>query len=89
MIHNPLPAAAGIVGLLSGRSDIAAIDYTHRLILAPWPHEEVRKAADAQLTAVGQADAVTEAALVRILDAAARHGASLDGALMMHIGKQD
>ena len=88
MVHNPLPSASGIIELLGGRNDIEAVDYAHRLILTPWPIEEVRKAAQAQLVPLGRADAETEAALARILDAALREGISRDGALLMRIAKR-
>jgi SAM-dependent methyltransferase len=87
MVHNPLPTAAEIIDLIAASTDIAAIDYAHRLILAPWPIEEVRKAADEQLAALGRADANAQRALTRILDDAARDGISRDGALMMRIAK--
>lgn len=87
MVHNPLPTAAEIIGLLAARRDIAAVDYVHRLILAPLPIEEVRKAAGAQLAALGRADADAQLALTRIVDDAARDGISRDGALMMRIAK--
>jgi hypothetical protein len=87
MVHNPVPGAAEIMTLLAGRSDIAGFDYACRLVLSPWPLEEVRKAADAQLAALGR-DAELEAALARILEDARRHGISRDGALMMRIAKQ-
>ena len=86
MVHNPLPSAAELVALASRRGGIAAIDYAHRLILTPWPIEEVRTAADAQLTALGR-DAEVEAALAPILNAAARDGISRDGALMLRLAK--
>jgi SAM-dependent methyltransferase len=87
MVHNPLPSAAELVALVSGRPSIAATDYAHRLILAPWPISEVRNAAEEQSVALGGFDAETEAALARILDEAARVGISRDGALMLRIGK--
>jgi SAM-dependent methyltransferase len=87
MVHNPLPTAAEIIGLLAARTDMATVDYSHRLILAPWPIEDVRKTAQAQLVALGRPDAEAEAALARILHAATRDGISRDGALMMRIAK--
>jgi SAM-dependent methyltransferase len=87
MVHNPLPTAAEIIDLIAASTDIAAIDDAHRLILAPWPIEEVRKTADEQLAALGRADANAQRALTRILDDAARDGISRDGALMMRIAK--
>jgi SAM-dependent methyltransferase len=86
MVHNPLPSAAEMVALLGGRTDIEQVDYAHRLILAPWPIEEVRKAADEQLAALGR-NADMEAALAHILAAAGRDGISRDGALMMRLAK--
>jgi SAM-dependent methyltransferase len=88
MVHNPVPSAAEIMDLLAARSDIAGFDYACRLVLSPWPLEEVRKSADAQLSMLDDRDAEVEAALARILHDAARHGISRDGALMMRIGKK-
>jgi SAM-dependent methyltransferase len=88
MVHNPLPSAADLVALAAPRADVAALDYAHRLVLAPWPIEEVRNAAEAQRAALGGFDAQTEDALARILEGAARAGISRDGALMMRIAKR-
>jgi SAM-dependent methyltransferase len=87
MVHNPLPSAAELVTLAAPRAHVAAVDYAHRLVLAPWPIEEVRKAAEAQRAALGGFDAQTEGALARILEDAAREGISRDGALMLRIAK--
>jgi SAM-dependent methyltransferase len=89
MVHNALPSAAELVALASPRAGVAAVDYGHRLVVAPWPIEEVRKAAEAQRAALGGFDAQTEDALARILEDAAREGISRDGALMMRIVKAD
>ena len=69
MVHNPLPGAADFLALCSGRRNVERFDYAQRLILAPWPIEEFRAAADSQRTAHGRADAESEAALARILKA--------------------
>ena len=87
MVHNPLPSAAELVALAASRADVAAVDYAHRLILAPWPIEDVREAAQEQRAALGGFDAQIEDALPRILEEAAREGISRDGALMLHIAK--
>jgi SAM-dependent methyltransferase len=89
--HGPqrAPSAAELVALALLRADVAAVDYAHRLVVAPWPIEEVRKAAEAQRAALGGFDAQTEDALARILEDAAREGISRDGALMMRIVKAD
>jgi SAM-dependent methyltransferase len=88
MVHNPLPGAADFLALCSGRRNVERFDYAQRLILAPWPIEEFRAAADSQRTALGRADAESEAALARILKAAAGDGISRDGALMIRIAKR-
>jgi SAM-dependent methyltransferase len=88
MVHNPLPTAAGIFALCSPMADLGRFDYAQRLILAPWPFGDVRRNADAQLTALGQSDPKLMSELERILSDAARDGISRDGALMIRIARR-
>jgi SAM-dependent methyltransferase len=88
MVHNPLPTAAGIFALCSPMADLGRFDYAQRLILAPWPLGDVRRNADAQLTALGEVDPQIMAGLERILGDAARDGISRDGALMIRIARR-
>lgn len=82
MVHNPLPCARALIEPLAAAGCGHGIDYRQRLVLTPWPIDEVTAAAERQLARIGP-DAGLSDRLARILDDARLHGISDDGAIML------